>query len=192
VTIFFFKICCPLSNPLLQIKMEKTYYLQDHSAKSTWSLWIFTWPFGKFTWTLCKSKIYMYCGVTSSPMLVLIICCICLVLSAIKIPHTPDGYKGHLSIPLDIILDCSQGLHNGSWLKKACSSLNVRLSQSCWDFTLDVTQGHPLRHEVNFLLELLVTECNENNSHWPFAHAQCKLSSVAYMPLAQVLNSLPN
>ncbi len=28
-------------------------------------------------------------------------------------------------------LDCSQGVHNDSWLKKACSSLNVRLSQSC-------------------------------------------------------------
>jgi hypothetical protein len=48
-------------------------------------------------------NIYMYYGVTSSPMLVLIICRICLMLSAIKIPHTPDGYKGHLSIPLDII-----------------------------------------------------------------------------------------
>ncbi len=92
----FAKLCCPLSSPLLQIKMEKTYYLQDHSAKSTWWLWIFTWPFSKFTWTLFKSKIYMYCGVTSSPMLVLIICCICLVLSA----HKDPTYSWWLQRPL--------------------------------------------------------------------------------------------
>lgn len=131
-------------------------------------------------------NIYMYCGVTSIPMLVLIICCICLMLSAHKDPRYSWWLqKATCQFPWIsyTALDCSQGVHNDSWLKTACSSLNVRLSQSCcWDFILDITQGHPLRLEVNFLLELLVSKCNEttvidhlimlnvNYIVWPICH----------------------
>ncbi len=144
----FFQNCCPLSSPLLQIKMEKTYHLQDHSANP------------EYICNVLWSNLQPHAGSNNL-----------LHLFSAECPKDPT-YSWWLQRPLVnslgyhiLLLIARREYINDPWLKKACSSLNVRLSQSCcWDFTLDVTQGHPLRLEVNFLLELWVTNVMKQQS----------------------------